>query len=184
MTLKEKRKKIKELLIAKEKGKLIGILVECFDNEELGKEFEDKVPENCDNNTLQGEEFEVLKDNNKYLASNLGRIRLNKGNKPVIPQRSIKDNWYLNADEFRKKYTDFEGICIAGEALVYDYFMKETSWLKDEYNEIKKIYKDCFCGDECNLELHHINRWGDNRIDNMIYIPACIHREVHSKKSS
>ena len=101
-----------------------------------------------------------------YWVSNLGRVAIGnkeKANK-IIPQCQDKDwNWKL------KSYVT--------EQPVYKYFMKETTWLQDEYEEIQEIYPDC------ELQLHHICQNGDNRIDNMIYLPAYIHSKVHKFNS-
>ncbi len=178
MTLKEAKKEIKELLKdKKKKEELIKKLKDCFKDKELEKEFTSMNYETClDLPKDEKEKFEKLwqvrNSDDYYWVSNLGRVAIGnkeKANK-IIPQYQDKYwNW---------KLTDY-----VTEQPVYSYFMKETEQLKEEYKEIKDIYgKDCL-SEECVLELHHICQNGDNRIDNMIYLPACIHREVHKFNS-
>ena len=54
--------------------------------------------------------------------------------------------------------------------------MKETKWLEDEYKEIRKEYP---YPDYCKFVLHHICNKGDNRIENLVYLPKCIHNKVN-----
>lgn len=175
MTLKEEKKEIKELLKAKKKDKLIEKLEKCFDKDkELEKEFEDMHYDTCfDLPKDEKEIFEKLpwsvgNSDYYYWASNLGRVAIGKEKADkIIPQCQDSEwNWKLDKNNFYDK-------TIAGEIKVYD-FMKETTWLKDEYEEIKKEYPNY-----CKFELHHICQKGDNRIDNMIYLPECFHNELH-----
>ena len=175
MPLKEAKKGIKELLKAERKDELIEKLNACFKDKELEEEFEDKVPENYSDDTLQGEEFVPI-ESGKYLVSNLGRIKFNdttNNKQPVIPQcQDSKWNWYLDDTKFKEIYKDFDGK-LASNVIIYEYFMKKTDWLQKEKAEIQEIYPNC------ELQLHHICKNGDNRIDNMIYLPEYIHSEVH-----
>ena len=173
MTLKEEKKEIKELLKAKKKDKLIEKLEKCFDKDkELEKEFEDMHYDTClDLPKDEKEIFEKLSwsvgnSDDYYWVSNLGRIAIGNEKKPnkIIPQcQDEKWNWKLTS--------------YVTEQPVYLYFMKKTTWLKEEYHEIQRIYPDC------ELQLHHICQKGDNRIDNMIYLPEYIHSKVHKFNS-
>ncbi len=184
MILKEVKKEIKELLKANNKEKLIKKL-----REYLKKEFKGIDYTTCVDDKLKNEEFYKLwkiKGSDYYYAvSNYGRMAIEDiegKNRKIIPQyQDCECNWKLDEKKFKEQYNkNFKDITLAKYQKVYDYFIKETKWLKDEYNEINNIYG---CVDkECNLELHHICQNGDNRIDNMIYLPACIHRAVHSNK--
>ncbi len=178
MTLKEVKKELKELLKdKKKKEELIRKLKKLFKDKELEKEFTSMNYETClDLPKDEKEKFEKLwqvrNSDDYYWVSNLGRVATGnkeKANK-IIPQ-------------FQDKYWNWKLTEYVTEQPVYSYFMKETKQIKEEYKEIKDIYgKDCL-SEECVLELHHICQNGDNRIDNMIYLPACIHREVHKFNS-
>lgn len=169
MTLKEEKKAIKELLKAKEKDKLIRKLQDCFKDKDkkLEEEFKDMHYDTClDLPKDEKEKFEKLwkvrNSDDYYWVSNLGRVAIGneeKANKIIRQYQDKYWNW---------KLTEY-----VTEQPVYSYFMKETTWLKDEYKEIQEIYPDC------ELQLHHICQKGDNRIDNMIYLPECFHNELH-----
>ncbi len=164
MTLKEAKKEIIRLLKEKNEKNLIDLLNSCVNNEKLEKEFKGLDYKTCVVDKLSGEEF-VQIENKNYLVSNLGRIKFRDGK--VIPQRQDeKWNWKLDKEKFYDK-------TVAAEEIIYDYFMKKTTWLENEYKEIIKIYLDC------ELELHHICNKGDNRIDNLVYLPKFIHNKVN-----
>ncbi len=172
MTLKNNKKEAMKLLEAGEEKEAIKKLNGWFKDDELKKEFESLDYKTCVVDKLQDEEFIPI-ENKNYLVSNFGRIKLNDGKNPVIPQcQDDKWDWYLNIKKFKENHPEFKDKILSETTRVYE-FIKETKWLEEEKEKIQKIYPNC------KLELHHINRWGDNRIDNMIYLPVNIHNEVH-----
>ncbi len=181
--LQETKQEIKRLLEEKNEKDLIKLLNFCVNDEKLTKEFTSMKYEMClklpkeDSDEEFYELGKIRGKTHRYLASNYGRMAIEDiegKNRKIIPQWQDNNdwNWYLNVEKFKEDNSEFRDKTLTKTKKVYN-FMKETKWLEEEYKEIENWYPDC------KLQLHHICKNGNNRIDNLVYLPKCIHNKVN-----
>lgn len=152
MKLKDVKKEIYSRLI-QEKPEDVVKYLKSLDKKEIEDDIFTKCYAEDNSENIPDEKFEKSwtkqHTNTNYYASNLGRIKFEG---EIVPQHQDENyNW-----------------CINTTSNVYDYVA--DAWMQREKENVEKLFPNE------KIELHHIFNEGDNRIDNMVYLPNSIHK--------
>ncbi len=169
MTLKAVKEKIIQLLEKKDEKKLIELLNNSLNDKKLAKEFEKSSKDEEKYNKA----WKIGKTKDFYYASNWGNVRINQDG-DIIPQK--KGNF--NNEDLNNIYLDTTNYKnLAKYTKVYNFVA--FACMKNEYDKLQLIYP------EETFVVHHIYNYGDNRVENMVYLPRSIHNKVnHNYKAN
>ena len=104
--------------------------------------------------------------------------------KDLIFEKEEQNAWDIEIEEGYLKQNGLPCKKIAEYTDIY-IFAAVAFWKELEKNIeiLKSNFRNNYPEENTRLELHHINgNPNDNRLDNLIYIPAFIHRRVHIYK--
>lgn len=130
-----------------------------------------------DSNEIPNEYWKVWPYNEKYLVSNLGRIKFKlKEDFLLVKQVDRNNDGYLtlNKELFQEDYGITGTSDLLKNPFVYR-FVADT-WLDEE---VAKCSED----PNCPLIVHHIDNNGyNNNVENLMWVTSCEHRQIHKSQ--